>query len=105
MFRNIFNLLVYIMYNITMDSRCIPRIYGPRPRREEVCGSILAEPKARLISNRKLPTGEVEVRIFAGIHRISMVHIIYTMIYGLLSPPKLVHYRAICGLQCAPKLV
>ena len=88
-----------------MDSRCIPRIYGPRPRREEVCGSILAEPKARLISNRKLPTGEVEVRIFAGIHRISMVHIIYTMIYGLLSPPKLVHYRAICGLQCAPKLV
>ena len=78
-----------------MDSRCIPRIYGPRPRREEVCGSILAEPKARLISNRKLPTGEVEVRIFAGIYRISMVHIIYTMIYGLLSPPKLVHYRAI----------
>ena len=64
-----------------MDIGCIPRIYGPRPRREEVCGSILAEPKARLILNRKLPTAEVEVRNMRGMHPIFMVHIIYTMIY------------------------
>ena len=65
-----------------MTSRCIARIYDPRPRSEEVCGLILPEPKARAISNRKLPTTGVEGRIYAPIHLLATVHMLYTMIHA-----------------------
>ena len=75
-----------------MDSS---RAYTPRPRRGQAIGEANITPK--------LPTSEVEVRIFTGIHHISMVHIVHTMIYGVHSASKLVYYR-VYGMQCAPKL-
>ena len=44
----------------TIASRCIHRIYYPRPRSEEVCGQIYPKPKARDIFHHKLPKTEVE---------------------------------------------
>ena len=50
-----------------MVSRCISCIYDLRPWSEEVCGVILPEPKPRAISNRNLPTTEVQGCKYAGI--------------------------------------
>ena len=84
-----------------MDSRCILRIYAVNA----TGGRLRWDIRARLKSHHKLLTNEVEVRIFAGIHRISMHNygIVYTMIYSLQSAPQLVYYP-VYGLQCVPKL-
>ena len=54
----------------------------------EVRGSlqyIYPEPKARGISNCKLPMTEVEGSLIRDIHHLTMVHIIHTIVHGQIT--------------------